>query len=106
MQCLFSGKTRDHLTDIQAETYNGLFVVNNGFYYTQPQTIESAGYVQYRTSLITEGVCKLRDRAIRGEISQEEFWSGYKALKEKGLNQIITDGDMYYQSMMSGGVGE
>lgn len=106
MQCLFSGKTRDHLTDIQAETYNGLFVVNNGFYYTQPQTIESAGYVQYRTSLITEGVCKLRDRAIRGEISQEEFWSGYKALKEKGLNQIIADGDMYYQSMMSGGVGE
>ena len=53
MQCLFAGETRENLTDIQRETYNGLFVVNNEFFYTQPLTMETESYVKYRTSLIT-----------------------------------------------------
>lgn len=99
-----AGEEREKLTDVQLETYNGLFTVNNDFFYTQPLTIETESYVKYRTSLITEGVCKLRDQAIRGEISPEEFWSGYALLKEKGLGLVISDGNAYYQKMMSGGV--
>lgn len=95
MQCLFSGKTREELTDVQEETYKGLFLTNQEYYYAQPKTIETASYVKYRTSLITEGVCRLRDRAIRGEISQEEFWTGYTQLKEKGLDKLISDADSY-----------
>ena len=105
MQCLFAGETRENLTDIQRETYNGLFVVNNEFFYTQPLTMETESYVKYRTSLITEGVCRLRNQAIRGEISQEDFWSGYEELKEKGLKEVIADGDAYYQAVTAGGGG-
>ncbi|MGN0715256.1 MAG: extracellular solute-binding protein [Anaerovoracaceae bacterium] len=103
MQCLFAGETKDNLTDVQTEMYDGLFVVNNAFYYAQPLTIETKSYVKYRPSLITGGVCKLRDRAIRGEITLDEFWSGYEALKEEGLNEVIEDGTAYYSKMMSGG---
>lgn len=106
MQCLFAGETKENLTDVQSEIYNGLFVINNDFFYNQPLTIETESYVKYRTSLITEGVCKLRDQAIRGEISLDEFWSGYEQLKEEGIDKIIEDGDKYYKNMISGGVGE
>lgn len=103
MQCLFSGKTKGDLTDIQTETYNGLFVINNEFFYTQPPTIETDSYVKYRTALITDGVCKLRDQVIRGEIPVREFWTGYDHLKKEGLDQVIADGEAYYRHMASGG---
>lgn len=103
MQCLFAGESKENLTDVQAETYNGLFVINNEYFYSQPVTIETKSYVTYRTTLITEGVCKLRDRAIRGEISLDEFWSAYELLKEQGLNEVMADGSVYYRDMVSGG---
>lgn len=103
MQCLFAGESKENLTDVQAETYNGLFVINNEYFYSQPVTIETKSYVTYRTTLITEGVCKLRDRAIRGEISPDEFWSAYELLKEQGLNEVMADGAVYYRNMVSGG---
>ena len=103
MQCLFAGKTMEDLTDVQQETYRGLFEVNNAFFYTQPPTVETKSYVRYRSSLITEGVCKLRDQAIRGEISLSEFWAGYEQLKEKGLDEVISNAGAYYENMKSGG---
>lgn len=105
MQCLFAGEDRENLTDIQAETYNGLFSVNQDFFYTQPLTLETRSYVKYRTTLITDGVCKLRDQAIRGEISQAEFWAGYQQLKEGGLDEVIADGNALYQNLMAGSAG-
>lgn len=106
MQCLFAGQEKDTLTDIQRENYNGLFVVNNDYYYTQPPTIETESYVKYRTSLITEGVCKLRDKAIRGDISLDEFRAGYEQLKEEGIGKIIEEADAYYRNMLIGGTAE
>lgn len=100
MQCLFAGKSETELTDIQRETYNGLFALNNDYFYVQPPTIETAVYVKYRTMLITEGVCKLRDKAIRGEISVDEFFSEYKSIKNEGLSEVIEECD---KSAASGG---
>ncbi len=86
MQCLFAGEDSEKLDEIQKETYKGLFVINNGYFYFQPVTIETPCYVKYRTSLITDGVCKLRDRAIRGEISVDEFFEGYEfRIKDTGI---------------------
>ncbi|MGN1088762.1 MAG: hypothetical protein ACI4Q6_00045, partial [Huintestinicola sp.] len=86
MQCLFAGKSETELTDIQKETYNGLFALNNDYFYVQPPTIETSAYVKHRPMLITEGVCKLRDKAVRGEISIDEFFSEYELLKNEGLS--------------------
>lgn len=83
MQCLFAGKTETELTDIRKETYKGLFTLNNDYFYVQPPTIETSSYVKHRTVLITEGVCKLRDKAIRGEITVDEFFAGYDQLKNE-----------------------
>ena len=106
MQCLFAGQTPENLPDIQAQIYSGLFSVNNDFFYTQPITQETESYVKYRSALITSGVCRLRDQAIRGEITPEAFWDGYAQLKEKGLDRVISDGNARYQSLMSGGSGQ
>lgn len=106
MQCLFAGKKSEELTDIQQETYSGLFSVNNDYFYTQPITLETPCYVKYRTTLITDGVCKIRDRAIKGEITAGEFWTEYQILKKKGLSEIIQYGNELYQSLVSGGDSE
>lgn len=100
MQCLFAGQKEDNLSDIQKEMYDGLFTINNEFFYVQPPTMETASYVKYRTSLITEGVCKLRNQAIRGEISQDEFWAGYSQLKKEGLDEVISDGSASYEEVL------
>ncbi|MGN0072562.1 MAG: hypothetical protein ACI36W_01995 [Coriobacteriales bacterium] len=99
MQCLFSGKDGSELSDIQAETYSGLFTLNNGCYYTQPPTLETKSYIKHRTKLITEGVCKLRDQAISGQISSAEFQKGYKRLKAKGLAEVIAEGSALYKQI-------
>ena len=78
----------DELTE---EFYKGIGVVNNGYFYPYPMTYETPAYTQYRTALITEGVCKLRNRAIKGEISVEEFFSEYEELKQRGLQQVIDE---------------
>ncbi len=102
MQCLFAGEKLENLNDIQKQTYNGLFEVNNDYFYVQPVTIETPCYVKYRTSLITDGVCKLRDKAIRGEITVSEFFAEYNKLKSKGISEIIESGKTYYEKIASG----
>lgn len=91
MQCLFSGKPEDQLDEITAESFKGLFEVNDGFFYTQPGTFETDAYVKYRSNLITAGVCTLRNQAIRGEITVEEFREKYEELKRSGLDAVIAD---------------
>lgn len=97
MQCLFNGKTEEDLDDIAAEAFKGLFEVNDGFFYTEPVTLETSAYVKYRSNLITAGVCKLRNRAIKGEITVEEFRAQYEELKEKGLDAVIEEAEKVYR---------
>lgn len=93
MQCLFSGKTENELDEITAESFKGLFEVNDDYFYTQSVTFETNAYVKYRSNLITAGICPLRDQAIRGEITVEEFAQKYKELKEQGLNKVIKEAE-------------
>ena len=98
MQCLFSGKTEEELDEITAESYQGLFGVNDGFFYTQPMTFETDAYVRYRSNLITAGACVLRDQVIRGEISLDEFDEKYEQLKERGLSEVISEAEALEQN--------
>ena len=99
---VYHSRSEAELTDIQKETYNGLFVINNDYFYVQPPTLETQSYVKYRTSLITDGDCGLRDKAILVELSAEEFWEGHEALKEQGLSEVIEEADRYYKDLTSG----
>lgn len=65
--------------------------MNDGFFYTQPITYETDAYVKYRSNLITAGVCLLRDQAIRGEITVDEFCEEYEKLKAEGLDEVIKE---------------
>ena len=91
MQCLFEGRTVDGMDDMTEEFYKGISVVNSGFFYALPKTYETAAYTQYRNALITEGVCRLRNQAIKGEITVEAFFEGYGALKQQGLQHVIDE---------------
>lgn len=89
MQCLFEGKSVDEMDDMTREFYKGISVVNNGCFYALPKTYETPAYTQYRSVLITQGVCRLRNQTIRGELSVEAFLEAYGALKQQGLQSII-----------------
>ena len=91
MQCLFEGKSVEEMDDMTEEFYKGISVVNNGLFYALPKTYETPAYIQYRNALITEGVCKLRDQTIKGELSVEEFFEAYASLKQQGLQSVIDE---------------
>lgn len=90
-QCLFEGKSVHEMDDLTEEFYRGISVVNNGYFYAVPNTYETPAYTQYRNVLITEGVCKLRNQAIKGEISVEAFFEAYDSLKQQGLQRVIDE---------------
>ena len=91
MQCLFEGKSVEEMDDMTEEFYKGISVVNNGCFYALPKTYETPAYTQYCNALITQGVCTLRNQAIKGEISVEAFFEGYDALKQRGLQSVIDE---------------
>ena len=90
-QCLFEGKSENEMDDLTEEFYKGISIVNNGYFYAVPNTYETPAYTQYRNALITEGVCKLRNQAIKGEISVEAFFQSYAILKQQGLQKVIDE---------------
>ena len=101
MQCLFAGQGMDALDDASASFYNGLAIVNDGHYYAMPQTLETEEYVEYRAELITTGVCVLRDQAVAGQLSVDEFFAKYEQLKAQGLRDVIDAGAAAY-ALLSG----
>lgn len=92
IQCLFEGKKVSELDATSKEFYNGIEIVNKGYYYTQYPTLATDAYHEYRGSLIVDGVCKDRDAAIKGEITIDRFWQKYESYKEKGLDKVIIEG--------------
>ncbi len=101
MQCLFAGQPMDALDAPSAEFYSGLAIINNGKYYSMPQTIATEEYTEYRAELIQTGVCTLRDQCIAGQISVDDFFASYKTLKDRGLQEVIDAGSAAY-ALLSG----
>ena len=95
-QCLFAGMSVDQLDDATQSFYNGLAVVNEGHFYPMPQTLQTDAYVEYRAEILTTGVCVLRDQCIAGQISVDDFFAQYEALKPLGLQEIIDQGAAAY----------
>jgi putative aldouronate transport system substrate-binding protein len=98
-QCLFAGKSADDLDDAAQSFYNGLAVVNNGFYYAMPQSLATEAYTEYRAETITAGVCVIRDQCIAGQITVDDFTKQYGDLKTRGLQDIIDQGTEAYAKL-------
>lgn len=98
-QCLFAGKTLDELDDASQSFYNGLAVVNDGYFYAMPQTLVTEAYTEYAGEVIRTGVSVIRDQAIAGQITIEEFFKQYEALKPMGLQAIIDEGTAAYAKL-------
>lgn len=96
MQCLFAGKSLEELDDASQSFYRGLAVVNEGHFYAMPQTLETDAYVEYGAETIKTGVCVIRDQCVAGQISVDEFFKQYEALKAQGLQAIIDEGTAAY----------
>ncbi len=98
MQCVFSGKTVAELTVPRKSFYDGLNEegVNAGCYYSMPPTLETEAYVEYRSELITSGVCALRDQCVAGQLTVDEFFAKYEELKARGLQDVIDEGAEAY----------
>ena len=101
MQCLFAGQSVDDLDDASASFYNGLAIVNDGYFYAMPQTLETEAYTEYRAELITTGVCTLRDQCIAGQLTVDAFFAKYEELKKQGLQDVIDEGAAAY-ALLSG----
>jgi putative aldouronate transport system substrate-binding protein len=99
-QCLFSGKTVNDLDDASQSFYNGLAVVNNGYFYAMPQVLATEAYTEYAGETITTGAAVLRDQAIAGQITVDEFFEKYEALKPMGLQEIIDQGTAAYNKLL------
>ena len=98
-QCLFAGGTVETLDEPSAEFYSGLAIVNDGKFYSMPQTLATDVYTEYSSELITTGVCVLRDQCVASQISIDDFYAQYEALKARGLQQIIDDGAAAYAAL-------
>jgi len=96
MQCLTNGLAYDELTEQVQSFYDGLFVINEPYFYSLPPTLDTEEYVEYHSELIKGGVCVLRDQCIAGQITVEEFFDGYAELKEEGLQEVIEAGQAAY----------
>lgn len=90
-QCLFEGRSETEMDDLTEQFYRGISVVNTPYFYTMPKTWQTPAYTRYRAALITEGVCQLRNQAIRGEISIDQFFTRYERLKQRGLQAVIEE---------------
>lgn len=104
LQCMFGGEEKKDLNDAQLSFYRGVDSegVNKGFYYSQPLTLETEAYVRHRPKLILgpKGVCHYRNQCIKGKIGIEDFYRKYRSLKDKGLNDVISQGSEAYGKMM------
>lgn len=103
MQCLFAGASIEDLDAPSQSFYNGLSVVNEGYFYSMPQRLETEAYVEFAGELITGagGVCMLRDQTIAGQLTVEEFAERYQELKDQGLQEVIDQGTEAY-ALISG----
>ena len=97
MQCLTKGESYENLPNQIQSFFDGLFVINEPYFYALPPTLDTEEYVEYHSELIKSGVCVLRDQCIAGQISVEEFFAEYEELKEQGLQEVIEAGEKAFE---------
>lgn len=98
-QILYLGQDYEELDKYSKAASDGLTTLNEPYFYTRPVSITTEASTEY-ADLIEEQK-SVRDQYIMGLISKEDYNSQYEALKERGLNEVITQADAAYQNILS-----
>ena len=96
MQILMGGVTYDELED-SGQTFIDGMTINEPYYYDEPPVIQTEAYADHFDLL--EQQVALRDKYIMGQISKDDYNSGYEKLKQGGLNNVIEQGKEAYQKI-------
>ncbi len=98
MQLLTAGQEYEEFSEPVKLFYDAMFI-NDGYYYYPIPTYVTDAYQEYQAEIMTE-VDMLRDKAISGKLSLDDFFAQYEALKSKGLQAIIDEGNEVYQTLI------
>ncbi len=96
MQILMGGVTYDELED-SGQTFIDGMTINEPYYYDEPPVIQTEAYADHFDLL--EQQVALRDKYIMGQISKDDYNSGYEKLKQGGLNNVIEQSKEAYQKI-------
>lgn len=88
-QMTFKNKAEADMTKLERVAADA-FTMYDEYYYNIPPTLETAAYAEYATDLLPM-VEELRAKCVTGEITVEEFFKQYEALKPLGLDAINQD---------------
>lgn len=88
-QMTFKNKAEADMTKLERVAADA-FTMYDEYYYNIPPTLETAAYAEYATDLLPM-VEELRAKCVTCEITVEEFFTQYEALKPLGLDAINQD---------------
>lgn len=96
MQILTGGMDYEEMEDTGKTFMDGM-TINTPYYYSEPAKLLTETYVDCFD--LREQQVSLRDKYIMGQISKEEYNSGYEDLKAAGLGEMIEETKAAYQGM-------
>lgn len=97
MQILTGGMEYEELED-SGKTFIDGMTINEPYYYSEPVLLQTEQYVE-RFDLREQQV-SLRDQYIMGQITKDEYNSGYQKLKDAGLGAMIEETKAAYQELV------
>lgn len=96
MQILTGGMEYEDMEDTGKTFMDGM-TINEPYYYSEPAVLQTEKYVECFD--LREQQVSLRDKYIMGQISKEDYNSGYQKLKDAGLQEMIEETKAAYQEM-------
>ena len=79
-------------------TYQGVTMYND-YYYTTPPSLSTPAVVEYSADIYAK-LDELFANCVTGKITVEEFFKEYEALKPYGLQDILDQGQEYYDLLV------
>ncbi|HQO56425.1 MAG TPA: extracellular solute-binding protein [Clostridia bacterium] len=85
-QMTFKGKTMEEMNAVETLSAQA-FNMYGDYFYNIPPVLQTAAYAEYATDLLPK--CEeLRAKCVTGEITVDEFFAQYEALKPLGLDEM------------------
>lgn len=91
-------KPYEELTLAEQLTYQGTQIYWD-YYYTMPPSLATPAVVEYSADIYSK-IDELYANCVTGKITVEDFFKEYEALKPYGLQEILDQGQEYYDQLV------